>query len=181
MLYFLASSVQAYGGDRPNVRARSVLATGWDLKNGPLLWWEALAVLGLSLALARLLPSRLGRAAGAARYDETRAGRWAFHLPHPVAWCHGRCGALRRGRRPEHDLQGYVSPNALHWTQSGTLLVMVILGGTGTVGRRAGATALLLLEELLAAYTTYWAFWTGWVLLAVVLFARRGIAGLLVR
>jgi len=40
---------------------------------------------------------------------------------------------------------------------------------------------LLLLEEVLAAYTEYWAFWTGWVLLAVVLFAPRGLAGLLRR
>jgi branched-chain amino acid transport system permease protein len=68
----------------------------------------------------------------------------------------------------------------LHWTQSGTLLVMVILGGVGTIwGGSIGAVVLLLLEEVLAAYTEYWQFWTGWVLLAVVLFARRGLAGLL--
>jgi len=80
------------------------------------------------------------------------------------------------------NLQGYVSPNALHWTQSGTLLVMVILGGAGTLwGGVAGAAALLLLQELLAAYTSHWEFWTGWVLLAVVLFARRGLAGVFER
>jgi branched-chain amino acid transport system permease protein len=76
--------------------------------------------------------------------------------------------------------QGYVSPNVLHWTQSGTLMVMVILGGVATLwGGLAGAAALLLLQEVLSAYTEHWEFWTGWVLLAVVLFARNGLAGLL--
>ncbi len=185
MLYFLANSVKAYGGDEGlNVRARSVLATGWDLKNGPLLWWVALAVLALSLfALARLVPSRLGRALLALRDDETRAEALGFPT-FRIQWLVFTAGGVLCGVAGalSVNLQGYVSPNALHWTQSGTLLVMVILGGTGTLwGGVLGATALLLLEELLAAYTTYWSFWTGWVLLAVVLFARRGIAGLLVR
>jgi len=38
-----------------------------------------------------------------------------------------------------------------------------------------------VLQEGLAAYTPHWEFWTGWVLLAVVLFARRGLAGWLSR
>lgn len=78
------------------------------------------------------------------------------------------------------NLQGYVSPNALHWTQSGTLLVMVILGGAGSLlGGVLGAAALLLLQEGLATVSEHGEFWTGWVLLAVVLFARNGLAALL--
>ncbi|MDB5883022.1 MAG: branched-chain amino acid transporter permease [Ramlibacter sp.] len=77
------------------------------------------------------------------------------------------------------NLQGYVSPNLLHWTQSGTLLVMVILGGVGTLwGGVVGAAALLLMQELLSAQTEYFEFWIGWVLLAVVLFARHGLVGI---
>jgi branched-chain amino acid transport system permease protein len=77
------------------------------------------------------------------------------------------------------NLQGYVSPNELYWTQSATLMVMVILGGVGTLwGGVLGAVALLLLQEVLSGYTPYFEFWTGWVLLAVVLFARNGLAGM---
>jgi branched-chain amino acid transport system permease protein len=76
------------------------------------------------------------------------------------------------------NLQGYVSPNALHWTQSGTLMVMVILGGVATVwGGLVGAAVLLLLQELLSSTTEHAEFWVGWVLLAVVLFARQGLVG----
>ena len=76
------------------------------------------------------------------------------------------------------NLQGYVSPNLLQWTESGTLLVMVILGGVGSLwGGVLGAAALLLMQELLSARTVYFEFWIGWVLLAVVLFARHGLAG----
>ena len=46
-------------------------------------------------------------------------------------------------------------------------------------GGLVGAAALLLLQEVLSAYTEHWEFWTGWVLLAVVLFARQGLVGLL--
>ncbi len=55
---------------------------------------------------------------------------------------------------------------------------MVILGGVASLwGGVLSAAVLVLLQETLSAYTAYWEFWTGWVLLAVVLFARRGLAG----
>ena len=60
------------------------------------------------------------------------------------------------------------------------LVVMVILGGVGTLwGGVLGAAALLLMQEVLSAQTQYWEFWIGWVLLAVVLFTRSGIVGIL--
>ena len=184
MLFYLANSMKGYGGDEGlTIRARSQLF-GFDFKNGIVLYYAALAVLALTLAaLSRFVPSRLGRAVLALRDDEVRAealGFATYRLKLVVfvaaAVVAGVAGALNA------NLQGYVSPNALHWTQSGTLLVMVILGGVGTVGGAlVGAAALLLIEEALSAYTPYWQFWTGWVLLAVVLFARGGIIGLVQR
>jgi len=54
----------------------------------------------------------------------------------------------------------------------------VILGGVASLwGGVLGAALLVVLQEVLSAYTTHWEFWTGWVLLAVVLFARHGLAG----
>jgi branched-chain amino acid transport system permease protein len=185
MLFYLANSVKGYGGDEGlNISARSQLALGvftLDLKQPLVFYYVALAVLAASMAaLARFVPSRFGRAVLALRDDDQRAEALGFPtLRYKLAvfvvagMLGGIAGAL------SVNLTGYVSPSVLHWTQSGTLMVMVILGGVATVwGGLAGAAALLLLQEVLSAYTTHWEFWTGWVLLAVVLFARGGIAGL---
>lgn len=59
-------------------------------------------------------------------------------------------------------------------------MVMVILGGAGALwGGPLGAAVFLLLEELLSGVTIHWQFALGAILLAVVLFAPRGLAGLL--
>jgi branched-chain amino acid transport system permease protein len=72
----------------------------------------------------------------------------------------------------------FVSPSLLHWTVSGNILVMVVLGGVGTlVGPVFGATTLLLLEEFLSRYTEHWMLFLGPILIFMVLFARRGLYG----
>jgi branched-chain amino acid transport system permease protein len=183
MLFYLANSIKGYGGDEGlNIRARSMFGFGLDLKNTTSFYYLALAVLAASLyALARFVPSRLGRAVLAIRDDEQRAaalGFATFQLRLLVFVVAGMLGGIA-GLLAVNQ-QGYVSPNVLHWTQSGTLMVMVILGGVATLwGGLAGAAALLVLQEVLAAYTPHWEFWTGWVLLAVVLFARDGLGGVL--
>ena len=135
------------------------------------------------LALARFTPSRFGRAVLALRDDDVRAealGFPTYRYKLVVFVVAGALGGVAGALSV--NLQGYVSPNALHWTQSGTLMVMVILGGVATVwGGLLGAAVLLLLQEVLGAYTEHHEFWTGWVLLAVVLFARQGIVGLWTR
>jgi len=68
----------------------------------------------------------------------------------------------------------------MHWTRSGDLIVMVVLGGMGsTFGPLIGAVALLVLEEVLSGVTEYWQIILGPLLLMIVLFARGGIDGLL--
>ena len=186
MLFYLANSAKGYGGDEGlNIRARSLFTLGdrvLDLKEPLAIYYVSLAVLALALvALARFVPSRFGRAVLALRDDDVRAEALGFPTYRyklvvfvVAASLGGIAGALGA------NLQGYVSPNLLHWTQSGTLMVMVILGGVATVwGGVLGAAVLLLLQEVLGAYTEHHEFWIGWILLAVVLFARHGLAGLL--
>ena len=69
----------------------------------------------------------------------------------------------------------------MHWTQSGEILIMVLLGGMGTLfGPVLGAMTLLVLEEILAAYTEHWMVFLGPFLIIMVLFAKRGLYGLLI-
>ncbi|HSL39822.1 MAG TPA: branched-chain amino acid ABC transporter permease, partial [Desulforhopalus sp.] len=74
----------------------------------------------------------------------------------------------------------FVSPGLLHWTMSGELMVMVLLGGLGSLyGPIAGAAVFLLLEEGLAMYTEHWMIYMGPILVLVVIFAKRGLFGAL--
>jgi branched-chain amino acid transport system permease protein len=74
----------------------------------------------------------------------------------------------------------FVSPNMMHWEQSGVALVMVVLGGLGSLwGGLAGAAAFLVLEEVLSGFTTHWQIALGVIMLGVVFFAPRGVAGLI--
>lgn len=74
----------------------------------------------------------------------------------------------------------YVSPGLMHWTLSGELMVMVLLGGLGTLfGPILGAASFLILEEMLAIYTEHWMVYMGPLLVITVIFAKRGVFGLL--
>ncbi len=185
MLFYLANSIKGYGGDEGlTVKVRSAIGFGLDLKHATTFYYVALAVLAAALvALARFVPSRLGRAVIAIRDDDQRAEALGFptlRIRLVVFVVAGMLGGVAGFLAVNQ--QGYVSPNLLHWTQSGTLMVMVILGGVATLwGGVLGAIALLLLQEGLSSVTTHWEFWTGWVLLAVVLFARNGLAGVAAR
>jgi branched-chain amino acid transport system permease protein len=73
----------------------------------------------------------------------------------------------------------FISPDMLHWTRSGELMFMVILGGVSTaLGPILGSAIFILLEETLSSYTIYWQLPFGLMLIGVVLFIRGGIMGL---
>jgi branched-chain amino acid transport system permease protein len=81
----------------------------------------------------------------------------------------------------------YLTPDFMNWTRSGELMFMVILGGIATTaGPLMGAAAFLLLEDLLQGWsllpawvTEHWQLYLGVILVLVVLFTKRGLAGLL--
>ena len=77
----------------------------------------------------------------------------------------------------------FVSIDVLSFSRSAELLLIVVLGGTGSLyGAMLGAIAFMTVHHLLSDLNPqYWQFWLGLVLIAVVLFARDGIMGLLRR
>jgi branched-chain amino acid transport system permease protein len=181
MLYYLVISLKSYGGDDglslPHRSTLPVLDLAGDLS----FYLLTLSLLAASLyGLKRLAASRFGLALAGCRQNETRMEALGYPVRKLKLACFviggglaGLAGALMANQN------GLASPNLLYWTQSGTLLVMVILGGVGQrYGGLVGAVALLGMEELLAAFTTHGHLYIGLMLLAVVLLAPRGLAGL---
>ena len=67
----------------------------------------------------------------------------------------------------------------MDWPRSGELMFMVIMGGLGTVfGPVMGATAYLVLSEILSSLTIHWHLIFGPLLIILVLYGRGGLSGL---
>jgi branched-chain amino acid transport system permease protein len=182
MMYYLFISLRSYGGeDGLTLAGRSTVGLGLDLKNDVTFYYVLLAfLLASTFLLRRVVQARFGRVLEGIRENETRMQAIGFStyrfqligftLAGAVA---GLAGALLANQNV------FVSPTLLHWSQSGTLMIMVILGGVGQLyGAILGAAIYLILEEVLSAHTIYWQLALGIVLLAVVLYARRGVAGI---
>jgi len=74
----------------------------------------------------------------------------------------------------------HVSPEALYWTVSGQVMIMVIIGGAGSLtGPALGAALVRLLPSYVSSYTERWHTVMGLVFILYVLFAPKGIFGLL--
>ena len=182
MLYYLFVSMKTWGGDDGlPLAARNVAGFGIELKDDASFYYVVLACLAAALLLvSRLVASRFGRVIQGIRENETRMEAIGYPVFGYKLACFviggalaGLAGALLANQT------GLASPNQLFWTQSGMLLVMVVLGGVGGLyGGALGAAALLLLEEVLSGYTIHWQLGVGLVLLAVVFLAPRGLAGL---
>lgn len=184
MLFYVFVSLKAYGGDDGLSLSRRSALPGLNMADDTVFYYVVLALLGASLYfLGRLRDSRFGRVLRGIKDNEARMESLgyatfrfklaAFVIAGTLA---GLAGALMANQN------GFVSPNMLHWDQSGTTLVMVILGGLGSLwGGFAGAVLYLVLEEALTAFTRHWQIVLGLILLAVVFHAPRGIAGLFAR
>ncbi len=183
MLFYLVTSLKVYGGDDGlALAARSTLGFGLDLADDRSFYYVTLGIVVLALALvARLLNARFGHVLQAIQENEVRMEAIGFPvyrfklLAFVVAGAlAGLAGALLA------NLGGFVSPALMQWSQSGMLMIMVILGGVGYLfGGVVGAVFFLLLEELLTHFTIHWQLGLGAVLLLVVLVAPNGLASLI--
>ena len=183
MLYYLGISINAWGADDGmRLARRSQFAGGLDLGNATVFYYVVLGLLVLLLWLGhRLIHARFGMVIRAAKSNEPRMravgfATFRYKLAAFVlagAVC-GLAGALLTNQTE------YLTPSYMHWTRSGDIMVMVILGGMGTLfGPVLGAFVFLLLEDVLAAWTTHWQAVLGPLLVLIVLYARRGLWGLM--
>ena len=182
MMYYIFVSLKAYGGDDGlNMAGRSEPGFGLNLKDDITWYYVCLAVMVAVLYfLYRLVHSRFGRVIEATRDNETRMEAIGFPTYKYKLVCFVIAGAVAglAGAMLANQ-NSFVSPNLMFWVQSGNLMIMVILGGVGYhYGGLIGAVIMLVLEEAISTYTIFWQLWVGLILLAIVLFAPQGIAGL---
>jgi branched-chain amino acid transport system permease protein len=185
MAYFFFVSLSAYGGDDGvSLRGRSTVLGSDVLSSNTVMFYVTLAVLvGLYVLALAITRSRFGRVLEGTREDALRMQAIGFQpfryqlTAFVIAGCMASVAGVLLANQAE-----FVSPAYMSWHRSGELLVMVILGGIGTLlGGVIGAVVVLLLEEWLSIFTTHWRMGLGLVLILVVLFSPKGIGGLVER
>ncbi|WP_341703792.1 branched-chain amino acid ABC transporter permease [Ferrovibrio sp.] len=181
LIFYLGNGAYAYGGDDGlTILKRSDFGGLIDLNDRTSLYYLCWALLVLALyGSHRIVNSRFGMVIRGARSNDRRMATigypvfryrlTAFVIAGMVC---GLAGVLTA------TYTDFISPAMMHWSRSGDLIVMVVLGGMGNLfGPLFGAVSFLLLEEILAGWTEYWKIVFGPILLLVVIFARGGIAG----
>lgn len=180
MGYFVIVSLKQFGGDDGLTISGASEFFGWHLSGGSSVYYASLVLL---LALvswsARMRQSPFGMALRAGRQNARRVASvgLATRQYQLVAYvlsavlC-GLAGLLFA------NLNAYASPSTMAWTVSGELIVMVVLGGMGTVvGPLLGAVVFLGVEEVFKVMTEHWMAPFGLAILMVALLGKSGLMG----
>jgi branched-chain amino acid transport system permease protein len=173
------------GGDDglPGV-PRPAAGLPWSLADGVRFYYLVLVVFVLTTAfLWRLVRSPFGRALVGIRESEQRMEVLGYNT-----WAHKYVAFVIAGALAGVAgnlfvyFNGFVSPAYLSVVISATGLIMVILGGAGTLlGPALGSAAIVFLENLISAHTQRWLMVLGFIYVAVTLFTPGGLLGLLRR
>ncbi len=182
--YFEKAHLWGGNGGLSGIPRLDFEAIGIDLANPQNFALLALGIAALTfVALDRVVRSPFGQVLAALHQNpqRTRAlgaavGRYKLAVFTLSGMTAGLAGSLMA------QLTGFVSPDLMVWTSSGEVLIMVILGGAGSLaGPAAGAALWILLRHVLAGWTAHWMFAMGLVFIAIVLLTERGLFGVLER
>jgi branched-chain amino acid transport system permease protein len=153
---------------------------GWDLTDATTMYYTMLVFLLLGYALLRrLVASPVGHVFVGIRENEQRMRAIGYEVDLYklaafiiAAGIAGFAGALYA------IFNGFVSPDTAYWSASGDVLIMVVLGGAGTlIGPVIGAGFFLLMKNLVSSYSDHWMLIIGVLFVGSVLFFPLGIWG----
>ncbi len=182
MGYFLFVSLKQYGGDDGTSIPNTSHFFGVDLGDTYAVYIVAFIVLALATWwMARVRISPFGMVLRGSRQNARRINAVGFPARKYLLTSYvlsailcGIAGVLLA------NLTAFASPSTLSWIISGDLVVMVVLGGIGTVfGPLLGALAFIGLEELMKTITDHWLALFGLAIVVIGLVGKAGLAGLL--
>src|SRR5665213_3055070 len=183
MIYYVAIGLDRYGGDDGlTIYHRSQFGGLVNLSNNALFYYLCFAILLAGIYLVwRIVNSRFGLVIRGARSNERRMRAIGFPTFRYRLVCFVIAGAmcgLAGALLANHT--SFISPAMMHWTRSGDLMVMAVLGGMHAMfGPLIGTMTFLLLEEGLSRITDYPNLILGPMLLLVALYVNGGIDGLI--
>ncbi len=184
MFYFVFHDTKfGRGSDGISMNFKPVAAIGgftpFDLGNTThVYYFVLLLLLGVFAFLRTILRSPFGRALMGIRSNEHRMRSLGFPVYRYKLASFTLAGALAGLAGYLSALQfGFVNPELLSWHQSGNVLLMLILGGVGSLyGAIVGAFAFVALAEIFQALTRHWQLLLGAAIVMLVIFLPGGLA-----
>jgi len=184
MFYFLFHDTEiGRGSDGISMNFKPTAEIGgvtpFDLGNATHVYFFVFVILILVfLFLRMLLRSPFGRALQGIRSNEHRMRSLGFPVYRYKLASFAIAGALAGLAGYLSAMQfGFVNPELLSWHQSGNVLLMLILGGQGSlIGAVTGAFAFVALQEVYQSVTTHWQLLLGATIIALVIFLPGGLA-----
>lgn len=184
MFYFVFHDTRFGGGSdgiSMNFKPAATLAgvTLIDLSSATQFYYFVLAAMLLVFAFLRIvLRSAFGRALQGIRSNEHRMLSLGFPVYRYKLASFTLAGALAGLAGYLSVMQfGYVNPELLSWHQSGNVLLMLILGGLGSLyGAVVGAFAFVALQEFFQSVTKHWQLLLGGTIVLLVLFLPGGLS-----
>jgi branched-chain amino acid transport system permease protein len=189
MFYFVFHDTKfGRGSDGISMNFKPVAAivdfTPFDLGNTTHVYYFVFAAMLLVFVFLRLLlRSAFGRALQGIRSNEQRMRSLGFPVYRYKLASFAIAGALAGLAGYLSAMQfGFVNPELLSWNQSGNVLLMLILGGLGSLyGAVVGAFAFVALQELFSSVTTHWQLLLGASIILLVIFLPGGLASVMNR
>ena len=189
MFYFVFHDTKfGRGSDGISMNFKPVAAIGdftpFDLANAAHVYYFVFAaMLAVFVFLRLLLRSAFGRSLQGIRSNEQRMRSLGFPVYRYKLASFAIAGALAGLAGYLSALQfGFINPELLSWHQSGNVLLMLILGGLGSLyGAVVGAFAFVALQELFSSVTTHWQLLLGGTIILLVIFLPGGLASVMNR
>jgi branched-chain amino acid transport system permease protein len=189
LVYYVGAGLEAYGGDDGLNISRSRFPGLLDLRDKASFYWLCFVLLcGTLWFCSRFANSRFGLVIRGAKSNELRMtalGFPVFRYRLAAFILSGAFGGLAGILLANEG--AYISPAMMSWVKSGDLIVIVVLGGMGTLfGPLYGAIAFFVLEESLPplldlgrkGWGEYWQIAFGPMLVLIALYAKGGIDSL---
>ena len=182
VVYTFFRYTQAFGGsDGIQGLAAPDILPGFAMDSPLRIYYVVVGYLAVAYVACRVLVgSHFGRVLVAIRENEDRARFLGYNVQrYKMGVCvisallTGLAGALYPGR------SAYATPDLMHWSISGEFLIMVMIGGLGTlVGPIIGGAFFIVLQEKISSYVQWYFIVIGLVLIFIVLFMPKGLLGL---
>ncbi len=183
MVYFTASSLAPYGGDDGLTLSSRSTVLGFDVFRSDLVFYYAVlaALIGVFVLCRAIVASRFGRVLRGTKDNPVRMETLGYPvfryqlMAYVIAGMLGGLSGFLLANATE-----FVSPAYMSWQRSGELIIMLVMGGMGSLhGAILGTVVFLVGEEWLSNLTEHWKVIFGPLLVLLILFFPRGLGGLI--